>query len=50
MTNDDDTPRNLLWALDEIIIALQRFRERLRRLAVKEGAASRKPPPRKPKP
>jgi hypothetical protein len=24
---------NLLWAIDEIIIALQRFRERLRRLA-----------------
>jgi hypothetical protein len=24
---------NLLWAIDEIIIALQRFRERLKRLA-----------------
>jgi hypothetical protein len=27
------TPQNLLWALDEIIIALQHFRERLKRLA-----------------
>jgi hypothetical protein len=25
---------NLLWAIDEIIIALQRFRERLKLLAV----------------
>jgi hypothetical protein len=24
---------NLLWAIDEIIIALQRFREKLKRLA-----------------
>jgi len=48
MADDSNEPQNLLWALDEIIIALQRFRERLRRLA-KEGAASRKPP-RKPRP
>jgi len=34
---------NLLWAVDEIIIALQQLRERLRRLAERDG------PPRKPK-
>jgi hypothetical protein len=28
-----ETPQNLLWALDEIIIGLQRFREKLKRLA-----------------
>ncbi len=28
-----ETPNNLLWAIDEIIIALQRFRERLKRFA-----------------
>jgi hypothetical protein len=28
-----ETPQNLLWALDEIIIALQNFREKLKRLA-----------------
>jgi hypothetical protein len=28
-----EQPSNLLWAIDEIIIALQRFRERLMRLA-----------------
>jgi hypothetical protein len=32
-------PQNLLWALDEIIIALQHFREQLRRLAA-EGKKS----------
>jgi hypothetical protein len=26
-----EQPANLLWAIDEIIIALQRFRERLKR-------------------
>jgi hypothetical protein len=35
--SENDTPvqppSNLLWALDEIIIALQHFREQLRRLA-----------------
>jgi hypothetical protein len=31
-----EQPANLLWAIDEIIIALQGFRERLRR-AVAEG-------------
>jgi hypothetical protein len=28
-----DQPANLLWAIDEIIIALQSFRDRLKRLA-----------------
>jgi hypothetical protein len=34
-----EQPANLLWAIDEIIIALQRFRERLMRLAA-EGKKS----------
>jgi hypothetical protein len=34
-----EQPANLLWAIDEIIIAIQRFRERLKRLAV-EGKKS----------
>jgi hypothetical protein len=34
---------NLLWAVDEIIIALQRLRERLRRMAQQDG------PPHKPR-
>jgi hypothetical protein len=34
-----EQPENLLWAIDEIIIALQRFRERLKRLAA-EGKKS----------
>jgi len=33
---------NLLWSIDEIIIMLQQLRERLRRLAERDG------PPRKP--
>jgi hypothetical protein len=39
--NDEpaEQPQNLLWAIDEIIIALQRFRERLKRLAA-EGKKS----------
>jgi len=52
MANDNE-PRNLLWQVDEIIIALQRLRERLRRLAANEGAASRRrsePSPKKPRP
>jgi hypothetical protein len=35
MADENETPAepvsNLLWAIDEIIIALQAFRERLRR-------------------
>jgi hypothetical protein len=34
-----EQPSNLRWAIDEIIIALQRFRERLKRLAA-EGKKS----------
>jgi hypothetical protein len=34
-----EQPQNLLWAIDVIIIALQRFRERLKRLAA-EGKKS----------
>jgi hypothetical protein len=34
-----EQPSNLLWAIDEIIIALQRFRQRLKRLAA-EGKKS----------
>jgi hypothetical protein len=30
-----EQPQNLLWALDEIIIALQKLREQLKRLASK---------------
>jgi hypothetical protein len=30
---ENEQPANLLWAIDEIIIAIQHFRERLRRLA-----------------
>jgi hypothetical protein len=30
-----EQPANLLWALDEIIIALQNLREQLKRLAQK---------------
>jgi hypothetical protein len=35
-----EQPQNLLWAIDEIITALQSLRERLRRLAA-EGKKSR---------
>jgi hypothetical protein len=31
-----EQPANLLWALDEIIMALQTLRERLKRLAADE--------------
>jgi len=34
-----EQPANLLWAIDEIIIALQSFRERLKRI-VAEGKKS----------
>jgi hypothetical protein len=34
-----EQPQNLLWALDEIIIALQKLRERMKRLAA-EGKKS----------
>ena len=37
--NAEDKPEkaiNLLWALDEIVIALQQLRERVRRLAKQE--------------
>ena len=38
-----ESPSTCLWALDEIIIALQQIRERLRRMAQQDG------PPRKPR-
>ena len=44
MTGEPDKPVNLLWQVDEIIIALQKLRERLRRMARQDG-----PPPRKPR-
>ena len=37
---------NLLWGIDEIIIALQQLRERLRRMAQADGPPSK---PRKPR-
>jgi len=44
MTQDHpDGPVNLLWEVDTIIIALQKLRERIRRMAQQDG------PPRKPK-
>ena len=43
MTQDPDGPVNLLWEVDTIIIALQKLRERIRRMAQQDG------PPRKPR-
>ena len=43
MPEEPEKAINLLWAVDEIIIALQQLRERLRRMAAQDG------PPRKPK-
>lgn len=42
MTQDPDGPVNLLWEVDTIIIALQKLRERIRRMAQQGG-----PPPRR---
>ena len=42
MPEEPEKAINLLWALDEVIIALQQIRERLRRMAQADG------PPRKP--
>jgi len=42
-----EKPINLLWAIDEIIIALQRLRERIRRMAEADVRPPR--PPRKPR-
>jgi hypothetical protein len=42
MTQDPDGPVNLLWEVDTIIIALQKLRERIRRMAQHDG------PPHKP--
>ena len=39
----EETPVNLLWSIDEVIIALQQLRERLRRMVQQDG------PPRKPR-
>ena len=44
MTDQPEKPINLLWSWDEAIIALQRIRERLRRMAQQDG-----PPPSKPR-
>ena len=43
MPEEPEKAINLLWADDEIIIALQQLRERLRRMAQQDG------PPRKPR-
>jgi len=43
MIREPEKPINLLWQIDEIIIALNRLRERIRRMARQDG-----PPPRKP--
>ncbi len=42
MPEEPEKPINLLWALDEVVIALQQIRERLRRMAQADA------PPRKP--
>jgi metal-dependent amidase/aminoacylase/carboxypeptidase family protein len=42
MPEEPEKAINLLWAVDEIIIALQQLRERLRRMAQQDG------PPHKP--
>ena len=46
MTEEPEKPINLLWAIDEILIALQRLRERIRRMAEHDLKPSR--PRRKP--
>ena len=33
MTEEPEKPIDLLWAIDEILIALKRLRERIRRMA-----------------
>ena len=33
MTQEPEKPIDLLWTIDEILIALQRLRERIRRMA-----------------
>ena len=43
MPEEPEKAINLLWAVDEIIIALQQLRERLRRIAERDG------PPRNPR-
>ena len=46
MTEEPEKPINLLWAIDEILIALQRLRERIRRMAehdLKPRRSPRKP-------
>jgi len=48
MPDEPEKPINLLWSLEEVIIALQRIRERLRRMAQQDGTPPRKP--RKPHP
>jgi metal-dependent amidase/aminoacylase/carboxypeptidase family protein len=44
MPEEPEKAINLLWAVDEIIIALQKLRERLRRMAQQDGLP---PKPRK---
>jgi hypothetical protein len=46
MTEEPEKPINLLWAIDEIPIALQRLRKRIRRMA--EHDIKPRHPPRKP--
>jgi len=41
MTQDPDGPVNLLWEVDTIIIALQKLRERIRRMAQQDGPPSK---------
>ena len=48
MRVEPEKPINLLWTVDEIIIALQKLRERLRRMAQQDGTLP--PQPRKPRP
>jgi hypothetical protein len=41
MTDEPEKAVNLLWTIDEIIIALQKLRERIRRMAQQDGPPSK---------
>jgi hypothetical protein len=41
MPDEPEKPINLLWSIDEIIVALQRLRERVRRMARQDGPPSK---------
>ena len=43
MTEEPEKPIDLLWAIDEILIALKRLRERIRRMAEHDLKPRRRP-------